>query len=702
MCSLLWFGCREKSHYTEALSPEEEMKHFELDSSFKIELFASEPNVLSPVDMAWDEEGNIYVIEMGDYPDNAEAGKAKGRIRVLKDINHDGTIDSAIVFTDNLPSATSMLPWKGGLIVTAAPDILYLKDTTGDFHADAREVLFTGFFAKNSEAQITCLRFGVDNWIYANNNAQDGEITFAKNPAAPALPVGGSDFRFRLDSGLFENETGWGQFGMTMDDWGHRFYTQNTYHIQQSPIRWKYLHRHNFLPSFNADINISDHDPLMFQKTPPPYWRYERTKRRQKEFDSLKLDNKEYAEKHFTGSSGGTFYLSDAFPEEFYGSVFTGDVSGNLVHRDVLSPGKVNPAFVAKRSEKEKDREFLASTDPWTRPANFTVGPDGYLYMIDMYRQHIEAPSSIPEDLKAEMNYSNGENYGRIYRILPKTVTKERTIGQGLRNKTSAELVTQLADPNQWLRQQAHILLIQGQEKSIIPLLKTMFETHADPRARIHALYVMEGLNELNASMVSEAMKEPEPGLREQAVILSERYPQLLPKLLDLINDSSLQVVLQATLSLGEFSDNRVVQAFAKVIEQHGEEPLFRTAVLSANEGSGPELLKVLSDRGIFLKDTTPQKSAFIKDLSYVIGARNNEKEILKLTELLSHPEIKTKISLQIASLEGLGKGLEKAEIKNKNVHAIFSALEKTVSDQNDEMIRAAIKKIKLATGDTP
>ena len=127
VCTLLWFGCSEKSHYTEALSPEEEMKHFELDSSFKIELFAAEPNVLSPVDMAWDEEGNVYVIEMGDYPDNAGEGKAKGRIRVLKDINHDGTIDSAIVFTDNLPSATSMLPWKGGLIVAAAPDILYLK-----------------------------------------------------------------------------------------------------------------------------------------------------------------------------------------------------------------------------------------------------------------------------------------------------------------------------------------------------------------------------------------------------------------------------------------------------------------------------------------------------------------------------------------------------------------------------------------------
>src|SRR5688500_3329095 len=237
-----------------------------------------------------------------------------------------------------------------------------------------------------------------------------------------------------------------------MGEWGHRFFTQNTLHIQQAPIHWKYLNRHAFLPPGNSDVNISDHDLLMFQKTPPPYWRAERTKRRQAEFDKQKLDRKEYAEKHFTGASGSTFYLSDAFPEDYYGSVFTGDVAGNLVHRDVLSPGKDKPAFIAKRSEKEKDREFLASTDPWTRPANFTVGPDGYLYMVDMYRQHIEAPVSVPDDLRKDMDYSNGENYGRIYRILPKKETKKRTIA-GIGSRTSAELVALLADANQWLRQ---------------------------------------------------------------------------------------------------------------------------------------------------------------------------------------------------------------------------------------------------------
>ena len=202
----VFVSCGEK-RYADALSPEKEIKHFKFAGDFTAELFVSEPLVQAPVDMIWDEEGNVYVIEMFDYPYKPEEGKAKGRIRVLKDTNQDGKIDTSVIFADSLPSATSMLPWKGGLIVTAAPDILYFKDTTGDFHADTREVLFTGFFASNSEAQITSLRFGVDNWIYANNHGQNGEVTFLRNPSAPAIKMNGGDFRFRLDKGLFEKES---------------------------------------------------------------------------------------------------------------------------------------------------------------------------------------------------------------------------------------------------------------------------------------------------------------------------------------------------------------------------------------------------------------------------------------------------------------------------------------------------------------
>src|SRR6185436_16884395 len=264
------------------------------------------------------------------------------------------------------------------------------------------------------------LRFSVDNWIYASNFGQEGEVTSAKNPGAPALSMSGADFRFRMDRGQFELETGPTQFGQTIDDWGHRFLTENSIHIQQSVIPWRYAHRHSYLPQHKLLSNISDHDPLMYNASSPPYWRVERTKRRNKAFQENHLDQVEYAEGHFTGSSGTTMYLGNAFPEKYYGNVFIGDVSGNLVHRDVLTAVDDSVVFIAKRSDDEQNKEFLTSTDPWFRPDNFTVGPDGALYIMDMYRQHIEAPVSVPDDLRSDMDYNNGKDKGRIYRVVPK------------------------------------------------------------------------------------------------------------------------------------------------------------------------------------------------------------------------------------------------------------------------------------------
>jgi putative membrane-bound dehydrogenase-like protein len=250
------------------------------------------------VSMEFDEMGNIYVVEMPDYPFKPEAGKQKGRIIQLKDTNGDGRIDQSVIFADSLMEATSILPWKGGLLVTTAPHILYLKDTDGDGHSDTREILFSGFFDQNSEAQITSLSFGVDNWIYAANNGQPGEVTSGKDSSATPLKMSGADFRFRPDRNQFERTTGSGQFGQTLDDWGNRFITQNTLHIQQTIMPWKYWHRHPFLPSPKAVVNISDHDLEMYQKTPPPYWRAERTRRRNADFKERNLDRVEYAEDH--------------------------------------------------------------------------------------------------------------------------------------------------------------------------------------------------------------------------------------------------------------------------------------------------------------------------------------------------------------------------------------------------------------------
>ncbi|HEX5554865.1 MAG TPA: PVC-type heme-binding CxxCH protein [Chitinophagaceae bacterium] len=657
-------SCKHQPDYPGPLSAGESIKTFHFAGDFKAEIYATEPLVADPISMVFDENGNTYVVEMADanMPDSL---KGHGQIVMLKDTNGDGRADTSIVFARGLTEATTVLPWKGGLIVTAAPNILYLKDTDGDGKADKREVLYSGFFHHNDEAQITSLRFGVDNWIYANNDGEPGEVTSTRKPGAPKLSMQGADFRFRLDRNEFERTTGPGQYGQAIDDWGHRFFTKNSLHIQEVVIPWRYMHRNPYLPpsASQAIKNISDHDPIMYQLTPAPYWRAERTRRRNKKYQEHHLDRVEYAKDHFTGSSGGTFYGGDAFPKEYYGSIFTGDVSGNLVHRDVLTlPNDPNdPFYTASRSKQEKGKEFLAATDTWVRPTNFTVGPEGYLYMVDMYRQHIETPVSIPDDLAAEMDFSAGSNLGRIYRIVPKNAGTFHATTTNLTAKTSAELVHLLSDPNRWQRLHAHKLLIERQDKSVIPAVKNLLQSSKDPRVRIQALYVLEGLNALDATIVNNALKDPAPGIRENAAILSERFPECLPGLENLVNDSSARVAFQATLSLGGLDAKEVTPALVKVLDLRGKNSWFRTAVLSADTSSTVDLIKALTRDNSFLQNKMSWKKSFLKDISYEIGARNEKKQVTAFLSLLTQSPMAKSRDQQSACIKGLTNGLKKS-----------------------------------------
>ncbi len=690
--AILGVGCASKSHYDGPLSPEESVKTFNFSEDFKAEIFATEPHVIDPVSMEFDEQGNAYVVGMLDAykPDSV---KGKGRIVMLKDTNGDGRADTSIVFADSLTEASSILPWNGGLIIAAAPNIMYYKDTDGDGRADSKEVLFTGFFNNNEEAQISNLRFSVDNWIYANNNGRAGEVAFNRVPDAPKLLLQGADFRFRLDRNQFELTTGEGQYGLAIDDWGHRFFTQNSLHIQEAIIPRRYLQRNTFLPASakKAIVNISDHDPLMYQLTPAPYWRAERTKQRNKKFQENHLDRVEYEKDHFTASSGGTFYGGDALPKEYYGNIFTGDVAGNLVHRDILSNVDTAPIYIARRAEQEKNKEFLAFTDSWVRPTSFTVGPDGDLYMIDMYRQHIETPVSIPEDLQVGMDFNAGSKYGRIYRIVPKNAPAYKKVSADLRNTKSIDLVALLSHQNNWWALQAQRLLLERQDKTVIPAVRALFNQSEDPRTRLHALYVLEGLNSLDAGIVKEAMKDPSPGVRENAAILSERFHGCLPQLEEMINDSSIRVIFQASLSLGEFNDKSVVFALSKVVEQHGQSPWFRTAVLSSETGSSIDLLETLSQKGSFFDVVAPWKLAFLQDFSNVIGARNQKGQIITLLEIISQSSIPQTESWQPAVVKGLTKGLEKSKDLNLSLKETLN----NIGAESDNDIKKALQDLK-------
>lgn len=683
---LILSGACSESRYADPLSPAESIETFDLHEDFIIEVFAAEPHVVDPVEMVFDERGRAYVVEMPDYPYKPEPGQGKGRIRLLRDNDGDGMVDESIVFADGLPDATSMQPWKGGLIVTSAPHIYFLKDTNGDNKADVKEVLFEGFFENNSEAQITNLRFGIDNWIYAANNGQAGEVTYSRKPDAGKLDMRGADFRFRLDTDQFELESGTAQFGHTLDDWNNKFFTQNTLHIQQAVIPRRYLERNPHQSTLNVNANISDHDFAMYQLTPPPYWRAERTRRRNIQYQEQNLDRVEHAEKYFTGASGGTVYNGDAFPEAFYGNVFTGDVAGNLIHRDVLVRDSEKPVFIATRAAEEQNREFLASTDPWFRPANFTVGPDGYLYVVDYYRQHIETPVSIPDDLKEDMDFYNGENHGRIYRIRPKTETSRKSTSVDLSSKAASELVDFLAHPNGWYRLNAQRLLLEKPDQSITSAVEKMAREHADPRARLHAMYVLDGLDQLTVSAIKEALSDTHFEVKKHAIQLAERHAALKKDLMNLTGNSNPIIAMQAILSIGQFADEATIANLSEQLNLRGEDKWFRMAILSSVAGKDSRLLSDLHKRGEFFSNEGAWQKDFLREFAHIVGANGDKEEMEKFVALLSEPNLPNAKSWQAISLDGLSKGLKRHSDANPELKTLLESIASSTEEADKNL----------------
>jgi len=684
-------GC---SHQNEPgpLTPQQALKSFQINPDFRIELYAAEPHVVDPVEIVFDEDGRAFVAEMRDYPNDPPPGTPpRSRIRVLEDTDGDGQVDRAVIFADQLLQVNSVLPWKQGLLVTAAPDILYLKDTDGDGKADIRKVLFTGFSVGSSEHRVSSLRFGVDNWIYAANDGQPGEIKFLERPDAKPLSVSGADFRFRLDHGLFEAESGPAQFGLAIDDWGRRFMTQNTVHVRHALIPMRYLNRNPYLGAGVVALDISDHgqpSARMFPLTRPQAWREARTKLRQQRYRENKLDRVEYAGGYFTAASGGTIYQGNQFPERCRGNLFTGDVSGNLVHRDVLEA--VGTSFIAHRAREEQDREFLASTDPWFRPCNFATGPDGNLYVVDMYREFIEGPEFIPEELRKGMDFYNGNTLGRIYRVVPKNAAPSRSVRPNLSKADSSQLVTLLSHANGWWRLTAQRLLLERQDSSLIPLLKSRVTGDSSALGRLHALYVLEGLSALDGSLVESALHDTEPGIREHAVRLAEKFPRDHVALAEMVGDSSINVQFQLALSLGEVPAGIAVMPLAKLALKHSADPWFRTAILSSRAGSSVQLLRAMTRDPGFQKNAL---SDLVRELATVIGARNSPDEISRLAGLMAGVRSLRSDDLRTAGLEGLARGLKLAGANRLRISQSEALIDSSMKSSS-ERVRLAARSV--------
>ncbi len=639
--------------------PAEALQTFRMIDGFQVELVAREPQVTSPVAAAYDEYGRLFVVEMRDYPHPHKAGETPiGRVTLLEDRDGDGVYETSNVFAEALPWPTGIFCWDGGVYVTAAPDVWYFKDTDGDGKADIRRKVYTGFGTANVQALVNGLQWGVDNRIYGVTAANGGEIRTVGQTDDRSISVRGRDFRFDPATGQFEAISGTSQFGNAFDDWYNRFLCANRVVTAHVVFPNRYLARNPNVPAGrlvqDCAIEGVEYPLPMFQISPAEPWRVVRTRRYHEE--GQKLPTSEMVVKGvFTSGTGIAIYRGAAYPEKYRGNSFVGNVAGNLVHRRLLTPN--GATFVATRADPEV--EFLASTDNWFRPTNLLNAPDGTLHLLDMYREVVEHPLSLPADIKAHLDLSSGKDRGRIYRLAPPGF--KRPAPPRLGNASTEQLVSALENPNSWWRETAQRLLYQKRDKQAAPLLSKLVQGSAQPLAQLHALWTLEGLGALENGDVLVALASPSPGLREHGVRLAESRmkdaPELAKKVIQLANDSDTRVRFQAALSIGELTGGDAIGALASIARRDSKDPWLRLAILSSSAERADRLLEPLLQGKPDEFAATEAGLALLHPLAAVVGTRNRFTEVARVLMLATEAPASSR-RVQRELILGLGDGL--------------------------------------------
>lgn len=485
-------------------SPAESQQCFQVRPGFRVELVAAEPLVTSPVAFEWGADGKLWVVEMPDYPNGMDGkGKAGGRVKFLEATHGDGIYDKATVFLDNLPFPTGVMPWRKGVLISAAPDILYAEDTHGDGKADVKRVLFTGFREGNQQHRLNGFELGLDNWIYGANGDSGGTVRSLVKPDLAAVSISGRDFRFRPDTGEFEAIEGQTQFGRRRDDWGNWFGNNNPTWLWHYWLPDRYLRRNPHLAVKSSKQMLANYpDSTRCYPVSVPPIRF----------------NQPQSVGHVTSGCSPAPYRDDLFGPGFATSVFISEPVHNLVHREVLVPDGVS--FTSRRAPDEQDREFLASTDNWFRPTMLKTGPDGALYIADFYRFVLEHPEWIAPETQARLDLRAGADKGRIWRVVP--VDQPRRPVPNLAKLNTTQLVAALDSPSGWQRDTAQRLLVERQDKAAVKPLETLVKSAANAKVRVQALSTLDGLGALDETTLTIALKDSKAEARAHAIRTGE------------------------------------------------------------------------------------------------------------------------------------------------------------------------------------
>ena len=542
---------------TPAIEPREAMATIHVKDGYNMELAAAEPLVRDPVAMSFDENGRLYVVEMCDYSEQDK--EFLGNVRVLEDSDNDGHFEKSTLFAHHLSWPTGVICYDGGVFIAAAPDIWYCKDKDGDGQADIQTKVFTGFGRQNVQGLLNSFCWGLDNRIYCQTSSSGAKVVTPSAPERDVIVLNGRDFSFDPKTLVLRPESGGGQHGMSLDDWGRRFACQNSDHLQLHLYADRYASAKNNVPLPPSRQSIAADGPQasVYRMSPVEPWRTVRTRLRVNNQVPGPVEGGGRSSGYFTSATGITIYRGNAFPE-MHGFAFVGDVGSNIVHRKKLT--ELGTSMVGERIDKES--EFIASSDIWFRPVQFANAPDGTLYIADLYREVIEHPKSLPEEIKQHLDLTSGRDRGRVYRVVPANF--ERPPKPQLRDATMQQLVTTLENNNGWHRDTASRLLYerlvvhgnQDSNRQAVEELSRFVKSTLSPLGRVHALGVLASLG-AGQGGAEKALDDPNPRVREWAIRWSEdakQTPQTTEKLIALGNDPDPNVRLQLGLSLSRFS----------------------------------------------------------------------------------------------------------------------------------------------------
>jgi putative membrane-bound dehydrogenase-like protein len=650
------------------LSPEDSLKYLKTEPGLKVELVAAEPMVVSPVAVAWDEKGRMYVVEDRGYPVGPGKGKPPvGQVVLLEDTDGDGKYDKRTVLAEGLTFPNGVMPWNGGVYVTCAPYLYYFKDTDGNGKADVKQVVFKGFQdLSTTQLRVSHPTLNIDNWVYLTSGLTAAKVTAPEHPERPVVFLNRVDGRFRPGTDELSETAGTAQFGQTFDSFGRKFICSNRNHIQQVVLETRYLKRNPNLAFSQQVEDIPDHEAAC--RVYPL---------------SANITTAAFHAGYITSACGITIYDGTALPYNYRGNSFTCEPAGNLVHRDVLSPNGVT--FIAKRAYPTN--EFLASPDNWFRPVNLANGPDGALYVCDMYRKTIEHPEYLPDATRKVTDFESGKTMGRIYRIVRESSVQRPKSKVDLSKYSAKELVAEFNNPNIWWRMTAQRLLLERQDKKAVSYLKSLATKGETPEARVHALRTLEAFGALNEDEIKRAMHDKIPGVREHAIELAE--PRLSTssvlgtELLTLAVDPDARVRFQCALSLGEVNDVRVVRPLAKIAVQNLDDKWTRAAVLTGihhrEEFFLHEFLPLAIERN---SDSLP---AMMADLGRILGAAVPLERLGPTLQELVSSKSSADLPWEMAAASGFGDAL-KSRVRGSSERPPLMALADGSPDLRDAL----------------